>query len=100
MDPHTAVAQSVYEDYARETGDKTKTVVVSTASPYKFCADVLSALGEGQSKADDFALIALLHEKSGLPIPKSIAGLQTKPVRHKSIVDKKDMKKAVSAMLG
>jgi threonine synthase len=99
MDPHTAVAQSVYEAYAKETGDTAKTVVVSTASPYKFCADVQKALGM-EPTPDDFAQIEKLYKKSGLPVPKSIAELKQKPVRHTLVADKKDMKAALLGMLG
>ena len=45
-DTHTAVAVKVYEDYRKETGDTTKTLIASTASPFKFSASVLDALGK------------------------------------------------------
>ena len=60
-DTHTAVAVKVYEDYVKATGDKTKTVIASTASPYKFSGSVLSAIGMDTGK-DEFELVEQLAE--------------------------------------
>lgn len=51
IDPHTAVAFDVLDQYRRDTGDTTPTVVVSTASPFKFCDSVLGALGVSELAA-------------------------------------------------
>ena len=99
MDPHSAVAQAVYEDYLRSTGDNTKTVVVSTASPFKFCTDVLNALQEEPADTGDFALISHLAQISGLKEPDSITALKQKPIRHKMVVDKKEMKGTVLGLI-
>ena len=99
LDPHTAVAQAVYEEYARETGDTTKTVVVSTASPFKFHTDVLNALGQSQAGLNDFESIKRLSGISGRAIPQKLAELKNKPVRHNTVTDKKDMKQTVESML-
>ncbi|HHX78022.1 MAG TPA: threonine synthase, partial [Firmicutes bacterium] len=56
IDPHTAVAFAVYEQYKRETGDRTNTVVLSTASPFKFPRDVLNSLGEETAGLTDLEL--------------------------------------------
>ena len=53
IDTHTAVAFKVYEEYVEKTGDNTKTVIASTASPYKFAPSVLAALNQELSD-DDF----------------------------------------------
>lgn len=100
LDPHTAVAQAVYEDYLLKQNDPVKTVVVSTASPYKFCADVLNALGDLPKEQDDFSLIQHLSNVSGLNTPKSISELKHKKVRHTLIVDKMQMKQTVMDLIG
>ena len=97
MDTHTAVASAVLREYQKETGDKTVSVIVSTASPYKFGASVLEAVAgkaacEGK---DDFACCDALCELSGLPIPASIAKLPQMPVRHSAVCEKDAMAQAV-----
>ncbi len=99
MDPHTAVAQAVYEEYTEKTKDDAKTVAVSTASPYKFCADVLLALEVDIAGRDDFGLIGLLNEKSGAAVPESIKELAQKPILHRLSIQKKDMKKTIKDIL-
>ena len=86
MDTHTAVAQNVYENYVKETGDTTKTVIASTANPYKFNESVLSAITPDASldNLDEFELLDLLNEKSGLKIPNSLGLLKEKEVRFKN----------------
>ncbi len=99
IDTHTAVAYSVYEKYVEETGDKTATVIASTASPYKFSASVLEALGENVSGLDEFALTEALHKASKMPIPNSLASLNGKPVRFEGAIDKENMKDYVFGQL-
>lgn len=94
-DTHTAVAVKVYEDYKAKTGDETKTVIASTASPYKFSNSVLEALGEFDSEMDEFELVDKLFETSKLEIPASLAELKDKEIRFKDTVDKTDMKNFV-----
>ncbi len=98
-DTHTAVAVKVYEDYVKSTGDKTKTVIASTASPYKFSGSVLSAIGKDTGK-DEFELVDELAECSKLPVPQSLAALKTKSVRFDKVIDKNDMKAFVFETLG
>ena len=83
MDTHTAVAQNVYQSYLMETGDNTKTVIASTANPYKFNESVLSAINPEKSFDDmnEFELLEALKEKSGMEIPKSLSELKNKFVR-------------------
>jgi len=95
MDPHTAVAQCVYERYVGKTGDETKTVLLSTANPYKFASDVLGAfepVGE-----NDFVNADRLKALTGAPIPKAMSELLGKPERHLDVCDLKDMPKRVLA---
>lgn len=99
-DTHTAVAVKVYEDYREKTGDTTKTVIASTASPYKFSNSVLDALGEFNSSLDEFELVDRLYEVSKLDVPKSLAELKDKKVRFKDTIEKSDMKGFVLKSLG
>ena len=89
-DPHTATAWAVAEDYVNQTGDQRPMVVLSTASPYKFPAAVLSALGETPNE-NEFRSMDTLAEKTGVPIPKNLTGLETKAERHTCVIEKQDM---------
>lgn len=91
LDTHTAVAVDVYEQYRKETGDETKTVIASTASPFKFNQAVLSALGENIEGKGDFELIDMLEKKSGMTIPKSLSELKDKEKRFNGVISKTDM---------
>ncbi len=101
MDTHTAVAKCVYEQYRAETGDEAKSVIVSTASPFKFSDRVLSAVAgeEALSGLDEFAILNALAEKTDLDIPAPLAGLEAKPVIFTTVCDKTEMYEVVSHML-
>lgn len=99
-DTHTAVAVKVYKDYREKTGDTTKTVIASTASPYKFSNSVLDALGEFDSALDEFELVDRLNEVSKLEVPKSLSELKDKVVRFNDTIEKSDMKDFVLKSLG
>ena len=100
IDTHTAVAASVYNKYKNETGDKTVTVIASTASPYKFTRSVMSALGKNDDSKDDFELADKLSEISGVEIPAAVSSIRNAEIRHKTVVDKTEMEGAVKAFLG
>lgn len=90
-DPHTAVAWSVAEQLDAELrGTGAPTVVLSTASPYKFPAAVLSALGRSGSDSE-FRMMDELAQLSGVPIPGNLSGLEGRPVLHKDVIDKDAM---------
>ena len=89
-DPHTAAGWTVAEDYVNQTGDTRPMVVLSTASPYKFPAAVLDAIG-GDISGDEFTLMERLEELSGMPIPKNLSGLRGKPERHTGVIPKEEM---------
>ncbi len=99
LDTHTAVAVDVYKQYKSETGDITKTLIASTASPFKFNQDVLSALSEEIFGVDDFTLLKMLSKKSGLEIPSSLAALEGKEKRFTKVIDKEDMYASVKEFL-
>ena len=99
-DPHTAVAVKVLADYRAASGDRRKTIVASTASPYKFTADVLEAITANAVPEDDFAQVQMLSELSGTTPPASLLALKGKPVRFTGSVGRDEMVSAVLAMLG
>ena len=92
MDPHTAAGWFGAEAYARETGDGRPTVVLSTASPYKFPDAVLSAVApDAPQDADPFARMARLEALTKVPMPASLARLAGKPERHTRVLDTEQM---------
>ena len=98
-DPHTAVASAVYQKYRTQTGDTAKTVIASTASPYKFPVVAVEAV-TGETGLGDFEALAKLHTLSGVSVPPAVDGLETAPVRHRTSVAAKDMQAAVEDYLG
>ncbi len=93
LDTHTAVAVKVYNDYVEKTGDNTPTVIASTANPYKFNASVIDAIsGDGASDGkDEFELLDMLNNISGLEIPASLANLKSMDVRFTDVCEKENM---------
>ena len=100
MDTHTAVASSVYHTYKEKTNDDTKTIIASTASPYKFGTSVMSAIDKKYEGMDDFALIDELCKTSGVKIPNAVEEIRTAPVLHDTVCETKDMQKTVEKILG
>ncbi len=101
MDTHTAVAACAYEKYKAETGDETRTVIASTASPYKFTRSVMDAIdAEKYGKMSDFELVDELSAISDVEVPKAIEEIRTAPVRHTTVCDAADMEKTVRCFLG
>jgi threonine synthase len=102
VDPHTAVALDVYGKYRRATSDGVKTVIASTASPFKFNASVARAvLGEGRiAGKDEFELLDLLSAESGMPAPAALRGLRDRKARHAGTCRAPAMADRVAAILG
>lgn len=98
MDTHTAVAYTVLQDYRAATADDTPAVVVSTASPFKFCDSVLTALG-AQDLQPGTAILQQLSDVTGKPAPKPLAALAGKQVRFTEVTKKEEMDGVVSRML-
>nr|WP_054632807.1 threonine synthase [Thermoclostridium stercorarium] len=92
LDTHTAVAMDVYDKYVIYSGDLTQTVIVSTASPFKFSGSVAKALfGDETEGLDEFGLLKLLSEKTGWEIPKGLKDLDRKEILHKTVCEKDEM---------
>ena len=100
-DTHTAVAVSVHNEYVKETGDETKTIIASTASPFKFNGAVLSALDKNTQAAelDEFRLLEKLADNYELRVPSSLATLEEKEVRFEVVCDKTQMKAVINEFL-
>ena len=89
-DPHTAASWAVAESYVQETGDSRPMVVLSTASPYKFPAAVLEAIG-GDLTGDEFDQMERLEAVTGVAIPKNLSTLRGKLERHTGVINKDEM---------
>lgn len=100
IDTHTAVAASVFRKYKEETKDDTLTVIVSTASPYKFARSVMEAVENQKTQEDDFILVDRLNQISGVNVPKAIEEIRNAPVRHTMVCNKEDMQETVIQILG
>lgn len=98
IDTHTAVAYAVYLDYRAKTGDKTKTVIASTASPYKFAGNVADAIGVAAG-ADEFRTIENICEATGLPVPRGLLALDARPILHDTVIGREDIRSAISSAL-
>jgi len=101
IDTHTAVGKNVYDQYVAETGDQTKTVIASTASPFKFNQSVLIAL-EGMASVagkNEFELLGKLSERSGMRIPKPLLELKDKSRLFGIKCEKQQMQQIVSEFL-
>lgn len=100
MDTHTAVAAAVYRKYLQTTNDNTKTVIASTASPFKFARSVMNAIDAKYDSLSDFELIDELSKISNVTVPNAIEEIRTAPVLHDTVCDKEDMKNIVMKYLG
>ena len=100
IDTHTAVASSVYRSYREKSGDVTPTVIVSTASPFKFARSVMSAVRGTEDARDDFAIIDDLAKTANVAEPPAIREIRTAPVRHNTVCEIDDMQKEVRGVLG
>ncbi|MBK5242268.1 threonine synthase [Clostridium sp.] len=99
MDTHTAVAYSVYKKYKMETDDNTKTIIVSTASPFKFTRSVCNSISVDTESFDDFELINELSKNTGLKVPSSIKDLKNKEIIYKNVCIKENMKNVINDFL-
>lgn len=99
IDTHTAVAASVYADYKKKNQDDTKTIIASTASPYKFTKSVMSALDNKYAEQDELKLAEELSKVADTKVPTAIEEIKTAPVLHTRVCDKDEMKETVENIL-
>ena len=100
IDTHTAVAASVYGKYKKDTADETKTVIASTASPFKFTRSVMEAIDTKYSSMGDFELVDELSKIANVSVPNAIEEIRTAPVVHNTVCDRTEMKEKVKEFLG
>jgi threonine synthase len=94
IDTHTAVAYKVYQDYVKETGDETPTLIASTASAYKFAESVAKSIGLAE-RDSGFAYIEDIAAKTGVAVPKALKDLDKKEIRHRGVITIGEMADAV-----
>lgn len=99
IDTHTAVGYCVYKKYLKETADDRPAVIASTASPFKFPGSVAGAIDKKYKLMDEFDLLKVLSDISGLEIPKKIAEIAEKKILHNRTCAIKDMKDIVAGIL-
>ncbi len=100
MDTHTAVAATGYKAYREDSKDDRKTVIASTASPYKFAGSVMSAIDPKYKGQDDFKLIEELQKVSGTELPNAIKEIMNAEIRHNTECDVDQMEQTVKSILG
>ena len=102
IDTHTGVAAAVYGQYKNETGDQTKTVIASTASPFKFSRSVMDAVkGKAATEGkDEFDVADELAAAAGLVLPKAVEEIRTATIRHDRECAVDEMEETVKNILG
>lgn len=100
LDTHTSVASAVYQKYVKETGDGTKTVIASTASPFKFTRSVMNAIDAKYDAMGDFELVDELSKLANVKVPNAIEEIRTAPVVHDKQCDVDQMQTVVKEFLG
>ena len=99
IDTHTAVAACVYKKYKSETGDTTKSVIASTASPYKFTRSVMVAINSKYETMSDFELVDELSKISGVIVPDAIEEIRIAPVLHNTVCEVDEMCSTIKEIL-
>lgn len=99
IDTHTAVAAVVYEKYKKETGDSTKSVIASTASPFKFTRSVMTSIDKKYNDMEDFELVDELSRIGNVKVPKAIEEIRNADVRHNTVCEPEEMEKVIKDFL-
>jgi len=91
----------VYKKYTDNSGDKTKTVIASTASPFKFTRSVMDAIDKAKyDSMTDFELVDELSKIANVAVPQAIEDIRTAPVIHNRVCDRTQMEETVRKILG
>lgn len=99
IDTHTAVAAAADLIYKAEGLDDNKSVIVSTASPYKFTRNVMKAIGRGDDSTDDFVLVDELSKLSGVRVPPAVEEIRKAEILHDTVCKINEMKEEVTHWL-
>lgn len=100
IDTHTAVAAASYDKYVEATGDKTVTVIASTASPFKFSRSVMKAIDQKYAETDDFELIDILSKTANVDVPAAIDEIRNAQIVHNTVCTRDEMKTLVLKNMG
>ena len=101
IDTHTAVAAGVYGKYKADTKDtETKTVIASTASPFKFTRSVMNAIDSKYDAMGDFELVDELSKLGNVKVPQAIEEIRTADVLHNTVCEVDEMPSVVKKFLG
>jgi len=98
IDTHTATAFKVYNDYKKETGDATHTVIVATASPFKFSKDVYGAVSD-ETYFDDIEYMYALSRLTHVAIPIAVDGIEKRPAKKEMIIEKEAMRESIEQII-
>ena len=90
----------MYGKYVKETKDTTKTVIASTASPYKFTRSVMEAIDDKYASMEDFALVDELCKLANVEVPNAIEEIRNAQIRHNNICEVEEMQQIVKNFLG
>lgn len=100
IDTHTGVAAEVYKKYKKDTNDTTKSVIASTASPFKFTRSVMNAIDSKYDAMSDFELVDELSKIGNVKVPNAIEEIRTANVLHDTVCEVSEMEKVVKKFLG
>ncbi len=100
IDTHTAVAAEVYKKYAAETHDETKSVIASTASPFKFTRSVMNAIDSSYDAMGDFELVDELSKIGNVKVPNAIEEIRNANILHDTVCEVREMESTVTKFLG
>lgn len=99
IDTHTAVASGVYNKYKEATGDETKTVIASTASPFKFTRSVMDSIDKKYDSMGDFELVDELSKIGKVAVPPAIEEIRTADILHNTVCEVEQMQDTVKSFL-
>lgn len=101
IDTHTAVAAGVYQKYKKDTKDtETKTVIASTASPFKFTRSVMNAIDSKYDSMSDFELVDELSRIGNVKVPQAIEEIREAKILHDTVCEVEEMPSVVKRFLG
>lgn len=100
IDTHTGVAAEVYKKYKKDTNDTTKSVIASTASPFKFTRSVMNAIDSKYDAMSDFELVDELSKIGNVKVPNAIEEIRTANVLHDTVCEVSEMENVVKKFLG
>lgn len=99
IDTHTAVGYAVYKDYVEKTGDNSKYLIASTASPFKFVGSMLKAMNVDIEGQNEFDLLKKLGDLTNLEIPAGLKDLDKLEILHQNECNKQNMREEISHIL-